>query len=496
MVTQEEISKEDIIYGLQNDDYETEKRNIDNYEFIEIDGKANGKMEENQLVVIYKYKKQSNLITQHIDANTNKKIIDDIVTRYKEGDIYTANSQNILGYVLVESPQSVTGTMGREDIIKTFYYKKISAGLVVKYVDKITGEVLEQKEYSGNEKDIISLEEMSFMEYVLDSKPDFDTIELTTEPQEIIYYYIKVAKLYIEGIDQDSKEVLYNSEISGLEGQDYEAIPKDVIGYKLVKIPENQNGIFKRNNPKVIYEYKKIAGNLSVKYIDKDTSELLESYQISGLVGDEYKTQDKEFKDYNFVEIIGDNIGILKAEEKEVVYYYEKKTGKIIVKYIDNMQNEIKSKEEYIGKVGQEYTTDAKNIEGYELYKVPENQNGVYEEGIIEIVYEYKKNKGTIVVNFKDEEGNVLLEKVYQEGEIGEDFYLNLPEIEGYTIIGENTLSSKFVDGKLEYNIIYTRIYDNPNTGDISIMTISAIAIFSIIGILFLILKNNKKYAK
>jgi len=41
-----------------------------------------------------------------------------------------------------------------------------------------------------------------------------------------------------------------------------------------------------------------------------------------------------EFKDYNFVEIIGDNIGILKAEEKEVVYYYEKKTGKIIVKYI------------------------------------------------------------------------------------------------------------------------------------------------------------------
>ena len=496
MVTQEEISKEDIIYGLQNDNYETEKRDINDYEFIEIDGKANGKMEENQLVVTYKYKKQSNLITEHIDANTNEKIIEDIITRYKEGDSYSASSQNIPGYVLVESPQIVTGTVGREDIIKTFYYKKISAGLVVKYVDKITGELLEQKEYSGNEKDIITLEEMSFMGYVLDSKPNFDTIELTTEPQELIYYYVKATKVYTEGIDQDSKEVLYNLEISGLEGESYETIPKEIDGYKLVKVPENQNGIFNRNNPKVIYEYKKIAGNLNVKYIDKDTGELLESYQISGLVGEEYKTQDKEFKNYNFVEVIGDNIGTLKVEEKEVVYYYEKKTGKIIIKYVDNSGNEIVKSEEYIGKIGQEYVTNLKDIEGYEIVKIPENQDGVYEEGIIEIVYEYKKNKGIIVVNFQDEEGNILLEKVYEEGEIGEDFYLNIPEIKGYTISGENTLKCKFVDGKLEYNIIYTRIYDNPNTGDISIITISTILLVSIIGILFLSIKNNKKHVK
>ena len=275
------------------------------------------KMEREPLNVVYYYKKVSNLITEHIDANTGDKIIEDVVTGYKEGDRYEALPQNLEGYIVVESPKETTGTMGREDVVKTFYYKKISAGLTVKYVDDITGELLDSKEYTGNEKDVITLEEKSFKYYVVTGRPDFSEVELTVEPQEVVYYYTRVSKVEIEGIDQDTGEVIYETEVTGLEGDKYETYPRQLEGYELVVVPENQNGEYKRDNEKVVYEYRKVAGKLTVKYVDDETGEILESYEIEGLRGDSYKTEKKEFEGYKLVRVEGEEIGELTEEGKK-----------------------------------------------------------------------------------------------------------------------------------------------------------------------------------
>ena len=501
MVTGEKIGEEEVIEGLERDEYETVKKEIEGYEWVETEGKASGQMEKNPTEVIYKYKKVSKLITEHIDANTNEKIIENIEKEYKEGERYEALAQNLEGYVLVESPEETTGVMGRENITKTFYYKKISAGLTVKYVDKITGELLDQKEYSGNEKDVIELEEKDFKYYILSSKPDFSQVELTVEPQEVVYYYIRTSKVEIEGIDQESGEVLYQGEVSGLEGDKYETYPREIEGYELVKIPDNQNGTYKRNNEKVVYEYRKIAGKVEVKYVDDETGEIIESYEIEGKVGDSYKTERREYEGYSLVKVEGETSGVLEREEKEVIYHYERKIGKLIVKYIDEEGKEI-LREESEGKVGDKYKVEEKEIEGYEIVKRPENVEGEYKEGVIEVVFIVRQEvvvepieKGTIKVNFIDKEGNILKETYIEEGEEGKEFYMEAPEIEGYKIVGEREIRATFVAGEIVFDIVYEKIPEeiNVDTGDIAVIAIASVTVICVIGIVIVIVRNKKK---
>ena len=501
MVTGEKIGEEEVIEGLERDEYETVKKEIEGYEWVETEGKASGQMEKNPTEVIYKYKKVSKLITEHIDANTNEKIIENIEKEYKEGERYEALAQNLEGYVLVESPEETTGVMGRENITKTFYYKKISAGLTVKYVDKITGELLDQKEYSGNEKDVIELEEKDFKYYILSSKPDFSQVELTVEPQEVVYYYIRTSKVEIEGIDQESGEVLYQGEVSGLEGDKYETYPREIEGYELVKIPDNQNGTYKRNNEKVVYEYRKIAGKVEVKYVDDETGEIIESYEIEGKVGDSYKTERREYEGYSLVKVEGETSGVLEREEKEVIYHYERKIGKLIVKYIDEEGKEI-LREESEGKVGDKYKVEEKEIEGYEIVKRPENVEGEYKEGVIEVVFIVRQEvvvepieKGTIKVNFVDKEGNILKETYIEEGEEGKEFYMEAPEIEGYKIVGEKEIRATFVAGEIVFDIVYEKIPEeiNVDTGDIAVIAIASVTVICVIGIVIVIVRNKKK---
>ena len=84
-----------------------------------------------------------------------------------------------------------------------------------------------------------------------------------------------------------------------------------------------------------------------------------------------------------------------------------------------------------------------------------------------------------------DENGDIIKEDLVKTGKPGEDFYTELPEIDGYKIIGDKVIKAKFIDGKLVFNAIYEKIEepkeDNiPDTGDINIVSIAIIFIFSI----------------
>ena len=151
------------------------------------------------------------------------------------------------------------------------------------------------------------------------------------------------------------------------------------------------------------------------------------------------------------------------------------------------------------GKVGQEYKAKFKNIEGYELIEIPENEEGTYIDGTIEVVYKYQKievkpiEKGKIIVNFVDKDGNILLERIMEENEVGKEFYIELPEIEGYRIVGDKVIKAKFENGELVFDAVYEKIEEEiPATGDINIITISVLLIISIIGIIYTLKRKQK----
>ena len=79
----------------------------------------------------------------------------------------------------------------------------------------------------------------------------------------------------------------------------------------------------------------------------------------------------------------------------EVKYYYAKKTT-VRVQHLEEGTNKKLAEDEIIeGYVGDEYSTNSKNIEDYYLLtdKIPSNKNGKMEEEEILVTYYYQKNK-------------------------------------------------------------------------------------------------------
>ena len=381
------------IPGLQGDNYTTDSIEIPGYAYISSQGVVEGKMGSEPSTVVYKYKKLANLVTEHIDANTGEKITEDVTTTYKEGDTYEALAQNIPGYVVVEEPEEKTGIMGRDEIRKQYYYKKISKGLVVKYVDVKTNEVLDREIYEGNENDKITLETKQFLHYVLHSKPDMDEILLTPEAKELVYYYRRTVEMDVVGIDVDTGKELYLTQISGREDDDYSTIAKSLDGYEIIG-KSSVTGNFDRADTRIEFIYKKIDNrkdsSVILKYVDKDTQEILKSETITAKVGDKYSTEKLEFAHYDFVEIVGNANGTITEVTQEVTYYYTKKTGKVIITYEDESGNEIQ-KEEITGKYGTDYKVEIDDIKGYEIIERPTNTQGKFTEDTIEIKVKVKK---------------------------------------------------------------------------------------------------------
>ena len=491
-VTGEQIAESIVKTGLENDEYVTEAKDIEDYVLVNNPLNASGKMTVEKITIVYEYRKLANVITKHIDANTGKEIIDDIVDTYKEGDNYKVLPQNLAGYVLVEEPDVKEGVIAREDITKIFKYKKISSGLVVKYVDEISNELLDEKTYTGNEKDIINLEELSFESYILTKRPADSTVELTVEPQERYFYYKKVVDIEVVGIDKHTGKELYSKIQSGVEGTEYQTQPVVIPGYDILEEPENKNGIYKKNSEKVIYIYSKIAGNVTVKYVDKDTNENLDGFEIKGHVGDDYSTDKKDFEDYNFVEVIGNPKGKLEENSKEIIYYYEKKNGKVVVTYVDTLGNVLLS-EEHVGKVKDEYEIIEKGFKNYIVIERPDETSGKFIDGTIELKFVLEKVKGKIKVNFIDREGNTLFESIITEGEVDEEYYYEALEKEGYTIAENAKIEVKYIDGEIVIDVVYEKIEEPPATGDINVVMYVMIALVSMLVISKKVLNFSKK---
>ncbi len=517
------IVADKTINGVEGQEYTTEPIDIDGYEYIRSVGNTSGNMTIEPITVIYKYKKLATLTTTHIDIDNGEEIHDPVVITYKEGDTYEALPQNIAGYVKVEDPEEKTGVMGRENIIRTYKYKRVSDGLVVKYVDVKTNDVLDTKVYTGKVGDVIKLERKSFMYYLLYSKPDYDSVKLTQSHQEVIYYYVRSIKMDVIGIDEETGKELFHTKIEGPEGDPYdEKDMKDLNGYELVEMPANAKGNFNRNDTEIKFVYRrlenKVDASVLVKHIDIDTKEELHTETITGFVGDSYITARKEFAGYGFVKVEGQAKGEMTEEQQVVTYYYSKKSSKVVVTYEDEKGNVIDS-EELVGKVGESYEVKVKEIDGYEVVKLPENVKGEFTEEIIEIKVKLQKihvapaEKGTIIIKFVDEDGNEIRESAVTTGNEGDTFNLTLPKIDGYEIVGDKVINTKYQKGELVIEAKYKKIENEkpdpekpgpekpdpekptpeepsvepkpeeeaPNTGDINVVLITSIMFVSIV---------------
>ncbi len=236
--------------------------------------------------------------------------------------------------------------------------------------------------------------------------------------------------------EKTSEPKTYGYEIIGKIGTEYETEKKEIEGYDYIESTENERGKIKEKDTEVIYYYQKPRTKVIVKYQDREGKDIIEKTEIEGLLGDKYKTEQKEIDKYVYIETKGNEEGEMTREETEIIYIYAK-TAKLKVKYIDkdtneeiikitktddvgagpvSAQNEKTSEPktygyEITGLVGDEYETEQKEIPYYVPVKSTENTKGeLKEEDIVE--YYYRKQSFNIGIEKEIESIEINGEKI------------------------------------------------------------------------------------
>lgn len=224
-------------------------------------------------------------------------------------------------------------------------------------------------------------------EIVVKSKVSTVTIEVKGVNTTYVVRYLEK--------DTD-KELINNKTGRGLVGDEITESYITIPNYKL-NGEETIKLVLDEENNIITFYYEKIESSITVKYLVEGTDIELETETIiNGFVGEEYTTSPKNIDNWELVSEPTNKNGILKEENKSVIYYYKKVIGKLIIKYVDEEGNNLIDSDITEEQTGTEYITKAKDITDYVLIKVEGKENGKYtkEDTIITYVYKFEGGKG------------------------------------------------------------------------------------------------------
>lgn len=132
--------------------------------------------------------------------------------------------------------------------------------------------------------------------------------------------------LGINYLDEEGKEIAPMKLIEGAEGTPYDEKPIDIPGYKYKKLSENSApayGTFSDSLKNIEFVYEKLipVKNVTVKYVNT-LGEKLDETILSGNIGEEFKTEQKEFPGYTFKKVDGPTTGKFTEQPQSITYTY------------------------------------------------------------------------------------------------------------------------------------------------------------------------------
>lgn len=248
-----DIKSDEVLYsethsGKAGDPYKIASKEFEGYDLVEskLPANAEGTMTATAIEVKYYYIRKSKVTVEYLDRETNEKITEDVVINGHEGDNYKAEQKAVTGYRIAEVAKNETGTMTRDEIKVTYYYKKVPAEVVEQHIDINTNKVLAEETHKGKEGDLYKIEPKAIEGYdVVESKlPENAEGTMTETVKEVKYYYVRKTKVIVEYINKATNEkVIEDLVIDGHEGELYKVEGKAIDGYKLIEKPENLEGI-------------------------------------------------------------------------------------------------------------------------------------------------------------------------------------------------------------------------------------------------------------
>ena len=280
----------------------------------------------NQTVIFYYTKISCSITIHYINENTNEYISDSkTITDLSLGS-YSYDSIEINGYSLDDNQtKTVTLTESNPNATISFKYKEILGSVVIKYLSNLNSDELLPSETINN----LKLGEYTYKAKfisgyaILNSSTQTVTLTSSNPNVKITFKYTKLyGSVTIKYIDETSeKSVANNDQYSNLEFGSYSYNSKSIPGYKLISSNTQIVIIDDTNlNQVVTFKYSKILGNITIKYLDKDS--------LSELSGDNVLTN-IELGSYTFDAIHISNYSVYGDVSKTIILTDDNPNAKI-----------------------------------------------------------------------------------------------------------------------------------------------------------------------
>ena len=450
----------------------------------------------------------STTTTRVPDANGTE--IPDVVIEGKEGTSYeTEPATNINEkYELVAEklPANATGTIEKYNEEKPqeviYYYRLKPAKVLINYLEKDEDTddsnnlvLTAQEQIDGHVDDSYNTDtdhrketiEKDGKTYTLVSDSGNKTGNMTLQDITVTYYYLQNTKATVRYVERnpETHEIVKDLEEptvkEGLVGDEFVTNSKDFVGYKLVESPEKTTIEMTKEEQTLIYYYEPVYTGLIENHIDDKTGKVLYTETHDVQVGEDYDIPSKEFEGYDLVESkLPENAKGTMGEELVTVNYYYIKKAVLEVNYIDKLTGEPLTGQivDETKHEGDEYTTEQKTFENYDLIEVPENSTGTMvvetdEEGNITnnrtvVTYYYSKKSAGVEEHHIDiRTGEELEEPTLHEGHVGDEYDIKAKEFLSYVVAttdkdGNNVLPENAAGTMTEEKIVVNYYYNQP----------------------------------
>ena len=478
--------------------YDTDQKSFVNYDLIAVPSNKSGNFGTAQILVEYKYRRQNagDVEATYVDVDTNTALNAPEVQSgaRKLGLPYDTDQKVFNYYDLITVPTNKAGNFEAGSILVEYKYRRKNAGNVrVRHLDAITNAPLATEEFLDGSRKL-------GLNYTTQAKSSTDLPHyelfggipanangVYTAGSDIIVTYLyqrenagNVIATYKDEADGHELHPLVGQSGAGMLGLAYDTEAKSFDNYDLISIPANKSGTFSHSNVLVEYVYRrKDAGAVKVNHIEVGTGEVLHSPSVldgSRKLGLAYTTNSENINFYDLVGVPANANGIFTVGEQVVNYEYARKNaGDVVVRHLSKYDgSELIQREVLDGsrKLGLNYTTNAADIDYFELDTIPSNKDGVYTTSTQTVDYIYRrKNAGSVKAVYVDEEGNELANSEVLSGveNAGLPYNTVAKSITHYELVSmPNNASGVFSENEQTVTYVYRR----KNAGSVKVFYI------------------------
>ena len=331
-----------VHYG---DTYTSEQYTFENYDFVNRTGDAaSGTIAKDNYEIIYHYKlKKGTVITHHYlydNGETTTKLADDVSNTYDYTTTYNteASADVPSNYELYKKSNNYTGIVN-SPTIDVFYYYQLKDSDIETSIDKKGPEEITAKDEEVDYK-------ITYNAFVKEYIGDGTITIVDTLP-----YKIDVSKSNIaNGVyDEENLTITWIEEWKNIDSYSSTngIARKEIIkNIKLVYIGIDGHSRFmvnsvkgrielgnnSRDNEYQISTPIKIEGKITVRYVDEDDNNLVDKIDKTGLVGEFFNSEEKEFEGYRLIKKPTSEHLEFTEEAQEIKYVYQKIVYKVITK--------------------------------------------------------------------------------------------------------------------------------------------------------------------